>query len=47
MIVPSSSSPALKLKRKLEVYPDSPKVTAEICNQAQMAAICGGLDFLL
>jgi len=30
-----------------EVYPDSPKVTAEICNQAQVAAICGGLDFLL
>lgn len=30
-----------------EVYPDGPKVTDEICNQAQVAAICGGLDYLL
>jgi hypothetical protein len=30
-----------------EVYPDSPKVTDEICNQAQVAAVCGGLDFIL
>ncbi|WP_117235111.1 M14 family metallopeptidase [Vibrio maerlii] len=30
-----------------EVYPDSEKVTDEECNQAQVAAICGGLDFLL
>lgn len=31
-----------------EVYPDSPKgVTPEQCNQAQVAAICGGLDYLL
>jgi hypothetical protein len=30
-----------------EVYPDSPKVTDEICNRAQVAAICGGLDYLL
>jgi hypothetical protein len=29
-----------------EVYPDSPHVTDEICNQAQVEAICGGLDFL-
>ncbi|MES2526644.1 MAG: M14 family metallocarboxypeptidase [Bdellovibrionota bacterium] len=29
-----------------EVYPDSPKVTDEICNQAQVAAITGGLDYL-
>ncbi|MBC7429609.1 MAG: succinylglutamate desuccinylase/aspartoacylase family protein [Bacteriovorax sp.] len=29
-----------------EVYPDSPKVTDEICNQAQVAAICGGLDYI-
>jgi hypothetical protein len=29
-----------------EVYPDSPKVTDEICNQAQVAAIRGGLDFI-
>jgi len=29
-----------------EVYPDSPKATADICNQAQVAAVCGALDFL-
>jgi hypothetical protein len=29
-----------------EVYPDSPKVTPAICIDAQIAAICGGLDFL-
>lgn len=30
-----------------EVYPDSPKVTPEICNRAQVAAITGGLDFIM
>ena len=30
-----------------EVYPDSPNATAQICNQAQVAAICGALDFVL
>ena len=30
-----------------EVYPDSPKVTDEDCNQAQVAAVCGALDFVL
>lgn len=30
-----------------EVYPDSPKVTDEICNRAQVAAITGGLDYLM
>lgn len=30
-----------------EVYPDSPKVTAEECNCAQVAAVVGGLDYLL
>ena len=30
-----------------EVYPDSPRVTAEICIQAQVAAIRGGLDYLI
>lgn len=29
-----------------EVYPDSPKATAAICNEAQVAAIKGGLDYL-
>tara|TARA_Y100001956_G_scaffold46276_3_gene44990 strand:+ start:233 stop:1153 length:921 start_codon:yes stop_codon:yes gene_type:complete len=30
-----------------EVYPDSPKVTDEECNDAQVAAITGGLDYVL
>jgi hypothetical protein len=30
-----------------EVYPDSDKVTDEECNRAQVAAIVGGLDYLL
>jgi hypothetical protein len=30
-----------------EVYPDSPKVTAENCVDAQVAAIKGGLDYLI
>ncbi|RLV61173.1 DUF2817 domain-containing protein [Parashewanella curva] len=30
-----------------EVYPDSPRVTEEECNLAQVAAITGGLDYLL
>lgn len=30
-----------------EVYPDSPKATDEICNRAQVAAITGGLDYLM
>ncbi|WP_100657668.1 M14 family metallopeptidase [Alteromonas flava] len=30
-----------------EVYPDSPKATPEQCIDAQVAAICGGLDYLL
>ena len=30
-----------------EVYPDSPKATAEICNEAQIAAVRAGLDFVL
>lgn len=30
-----------------EVYPDSPKVTNEECNLAQVAAVTGGLDYLL
>lgn len=30
-----------------EVYPDSPKATPTECNRAQVAAIAGGLDFLL
>lgn len=30
-----------------EVYPDSPKATPAICNAAQVAAVCGALEFLL
>lgn len=30
-----------------EVYPDSPKVTDEECNNAQVAAIVGGLEFVI
>jgi hypothetical protein len=30
-----------------EVYPDSPRASPEQCNRAQVAAITGGLDFLL
>lgn len=30
-----------------EVYPDSPKATPEICIEAQVAAVCAGLDFAL
>jgi hypothetical protein len=30
-----------------EVYPDSPRVTEEECNLAQVAAITGALDFIL
>ncbi len=30
-----------------EVYPDSPKATDAICNEAQLAAVCAGLDHLL
>jgi hypothetical protein len=30
-----------------EVYPDSPKATAEICNDAQVAAVRAGLEFAL
>lgn len=36
-----------KYSTTTEVYPDSPKVTDEICNDAQVAAICGGLDYIL
>ena len=30
-----------------EVYPDSPKATPEQCNQAQVAAVCAGIEFAL
>lgn len=30
-----------------EVYPDSPRATAEACNAAQVAAVCGAIDYAL
>lgn len=30
-----------------EVYPDSPRATAQICNEAQVSAVCAALDFAL
>ncbi|MBU4519838.1 MAG: M14 family metallocarboxypeptidase, partial [Gammaproteobacteria bacterium] len=30
-----------------EVYPDSPRVTPEQCNAAQVAAVCAAIDFVL
>ena len=30
-----------------EVYPDSPKASDEICNQAQVAAIVGAMEYIL
>jgi hypothetical protein len=30
-----------------EVYPDSPRATDEICNQAQVAAVTGALNYIL
>ena len=30
-----------------EMYPDSPQVTDEICIEAQVAAITGGLDYVV
>ena len=30
-----------------EVYPDSPRATSEQCNEAQVAAVCAAIDFVL
>lgn len=30
-----------------EVYPDSPRASAEQCNAAQVAAVCAGIDFAI
>lgn len=34
-----------RYKTTTEVYPDSPRASAEQCNAAQAAAVCAGLDF--
>lgn len=36
-----------RYKTTTEVYPDSPRASAERCNAAQVAAVCGALDFAL
>jgi hypothetical protein len=36
-----------KYSTTTEVYPNSLKMTDELCNRAQVAAICGGLDYIL
>ncbi|ALS96966.1 M14 family metallopeptidase [Lacimicrobium alkaliphilum] len=36
-----------KFKTTTEVYPDSPRATPEQCNQAQIAAVIGALDYIL
>jgi len=38
---------AARFTSTTEVYPDSPKATAEICNAAQVAAVRGALDHAL
>ena len=41
-----SSSTNASYATTTEMYPDSPKATPEQCNQAQVACVTGGLDFL-
>ncbi|MEZ5984468.1 MAG: M14 family metallocarboxypeptidase [Hyphomonas sp.] len=36
-----------RFKTTTEVYPDSPRVTPENCNRAQVAAVCAALDYAL
>ena len=36
-----------RYKTTTEVYPDSPRATAEQCNAAQIAAVCAAIDFVL
>lgn len=36
-----------RYKTTTEVYPDSPRASAEQCNAAQVAAVCAALDFAL
>ena len=36
-----------RYKTTTEVYPDSPRASAEQCNAAQAAAVCAALDFVL
>lgn len=36
-----------RYKTTTEVYPDSPRATPEQCNDAQVAAVCAGIEFAL
>ncbi|GAB2583626.1 M14 family metallocarboxypeptidase [Dyella jejuensis] len=36
-----------RYKTTTEVYPDSPRATAEQCNAAQIAAVCAAIDYVL
>jgi hypothetical protein len=36
-----------RYKTTTEVYPDSPRTSAEQCNDAQVAAVCAAIDFAL
>lgn len=38
---------AAPFRTTTEVYPDSPRVTPEQCNAAQVAAVCAGIDYVL
>ncbi len=38
---------AARFTTTTEVYPDSPRATPEICNAAQVAALCAAIDFAL
>ncbi|MGB3797078.1 MAG: M14 family metallocarboxypeptidase [Alteraurantiacibacter sp.] len=42
-----SSVTGAKFTTTTEVYPDSPRATPQICNDAQVAAVCAALDFAL
>ena len=36
-----------RFKTTTEVYPDSPRATPELCNEAQAVAVCAALDYAL
>ncbi|WP_217272195.1 hypothetical protein [Sphingopyxis sp. BSNA05] len=36
-----------RFRTTTEVYPDSPRATPQICNEAQVTAVCAALDYAL
>jgi hypothetical protein len=42
-----SSVTGARFTTTTEVYPDSPHATSEICNDAQVTAVCAALEFAL